>query len=1207
MANQTSSGSSQPGQSNLEQDRDRWFNTLEAYKRRFEAEKDTIKSKLAQDQQNSCRDLEDQARFLETQSLSPQVRELIQKYQAEIRSRRLSENQQEYRTALENVAKQEKELYQQHHQQFPLPPTLLGRAVPASSSNPAAAAASANRSQTPALHGQAAHAGVTPPRPVSHATNSISSAPMPAQHGHHQWPYAGQTANNGPLHGSPHIPGSMYRPVNKSADGGPRMLPSNGRPPILGNGLPPPHQNSNQTHAGHGQGTGSPHMMNNPHDAARGGRVPIPPMSQAGQIAHDDRAYLMRHGGAQLPPDRERQRDYARQAMEMQQIQLERQQLERQRQLKRKPDSMDISFQDVEQKRARTETPQNQAPRTIKFQDVYQDGKAEFKHTIVKYEDVFYVLKCDEHGVHFKQNALAAAAKHLHGASHGHLKKEHRLAVQKLGFHVVDCTDELAKLNNDVVQKAFENGYKPLNQLHGPKSGGKRHSGGPLPPDPSELSFIGAQAQIAKQLDIQQELASIITNPVAGELYQARWLKSNKMYVVMILGWKDLSMCGWPEKFCDIALYKDKVRPACFKFDDEGIAGWAEGYGDGEPRVADREVPVMWFETNGQDRLGWVNVRALRPFILDDPNRPVNASHTSNRARNMYAEIRGFKSFENMLRGIRSQEPAAVRRGSGEAPTKLPSSASASESESSPDANTYDFGDNPPKIDDSDDETYSESKRQGNKDSDEDMDDAEPSTPQPLKRSTQEVRPPARLMENGGGPGRLGAAAGTRSSASKGSAGAEEKDDVVMRDAVQTTPSKTRGRDETGEQVTPGHNAANGESVPHVALGTPATPNTDSTEATRAENERQPDGDTVASAALGAQPPPGHEAPEEAKKPERGEADVNGQGERSGASKSPSLEKETPRVSPKLQLADLLNGTEPEKAKSVVEAAGTAKPSEGRRPLPEKPASTTAPLPRHPLPTKPATAAHETSTAGRASPPSIDVGNQASPTLSASGGPKSASIDGSARQPDPRMSISSALEDQQRQSVNKTQATVVSQNGAVGNGAASGSSTPRVVNMANDDRWRAIRTSESPRVSPVVAHASLIDRSAATSPGLGAKKDTDPLSIDVASFSEGDKEWAEAGRFLHFYIEDKDRGIASTKAEDGIAATLNAQLVKAAALDKTSSTVTLVLKDGPGKPSVEQRFVFALNSVTGSSRGAGPQAMKFYRWVTMKNSAIEHI
>ncbi|KAI8218444.1 hypothetical protein K4K55_012800 [Colletotrichum sp. SAR 10_96] len=1059
-------------QANLDQERTTWFTTLEAYKRRFEAEKEDTKANFTRETQSSCRDLEEQARFIDQQNLPRPVLDLFLLYQAEIKNRRLAECDPSPDVPAADIINVKKR----------------------GSRAPNCGLLCSGKSYTDPCSGSATHSG--------YPAQSDCAAKT-------KWPGVKQ---------------HQFRP-NANAT----------KPPAM---------------------AGIRQLQADPH-----------------------------------------------------------------RQLKRKSDASEISsYQEMDPKRPRTGTPQSMAPKTITFNEIYQDGKAEFKHTIVKFEDIFYILKCDEHGVHFKQNALAAAAKHLHGASHGHQKKEHRLAIRTIGFHVVDCTEELAKLNNDFVQKAFENGYKPLNQLHGPKSGGKRQSNHDMlgaSPDPSP------RGQAVLRQNPKEEFTDFITDFEAGELYWAIWPADRKMYPVMVLGWKDLARCGWHDmKFCDLKLYTDKqMRPSCYIFDAEGIAGWAEGYRDGEPNVLARQAPVMWFENNGENRLGWLSARYLRPFRLDDPNRNTNPNSNESRARKLYASLRGFNSWEEMRArqlALQLQSPAG------------------------PNVDMYDFGDNPPKLDDSGDEDYVDTKK-GRNDSDDEMADAEPTTPQPLRRSTQEVRPTSRLSESMGFH-RTGAAAGTRSSAKKDPVGADKDTDTAE---VQGTPSKSRAIAEDKETTTPNNVSSSSRDIPQVALGTPATPKPDGVSKGAENDTSMVDAISARQLAEMAQSKLSEkrnmlEDPKvtEGRVAERGgegfhddrrekslsvPANIaNNNGERSGASKSPSLEKEFPKVSPKLQVANLLNSTVSDKAKGQPTPSNTLTPAEPRRPLPSEAggaatgAKQSAPM-RHALPPKPSVQVQPVQQpADKSSQPeprkdlSIEV--QASPQLSVNGqgregskqpspteGSRSASVESTQRRSDPRMSIS-ALDDKPT----TPQPTAVNGNSIVVNGGtASGNSTPRLLTKNVDDRWRAVRTSESPHITPASIRSPLVDRSAAASPVLGGKKELGGLSIDVASFSEGNRRWIGGGEnMLHFDIEDDARGVARGEAKDGFAATVDARKVKAA--QHTKEAVRLVLKTEDGTP-LEQRFTFETNSLTGSSRSSGMQALKFYQWVTRKNEEIEHL
>ncbi|KAK1624165.1 hypothetical protein BDP81DRAFT_111927 [Colletotrichum phormii] len=1273
---------SQNGQPDLDQDRKRWFAEFEALKARFEAEKENVNAKFTQQQRDACHDLDDEARFADTLNLPQKARELLQKYQHEIRSHRYAACQQRRDAEEKDRARRETDALREHHIGFPVPGNypvrnagyapnagMLGRTP---TTNPSAQIGGARvgpvgrgspstmpMSTPPQQARQSLPQGPMMPnqpvqqRPANGMPGQGSSAQMPSQLDHQirqsqqvnqGHPNQGQAwihhNQAGPQQSSPRTSALYHsnRPVNNpAANEAPRVLPSQPHVPTLGsNHYGPPRV-----------GSGQPVNGSQPNLADRSNRVPLPPMNAGPMGSRMGRLHA--EDGLKQPADSHPDRHN--------------------KMAKRKSDASDMSSRDADPKRARTDTPQSIAPRTITFAEVYQNGKAEYKHNIVKFEDVFYILRCDEHGVHFKQNALAAAAKHLHGASHGHQKKEHKLAVETIGFHVVDCTEELAAVNNECVRLAFENGYKPLNQLHGPKSGGKRqsaaHTMAPVrDPSVSDSSFQAppnsagsyqTKLDARPQEEKQQRGADHIMNPIPGDIYHAKWPRSNKLYIVMILGWTSLKMCGWDGWLSDTQLCDKKIRPTCYTYNDEGIGGWAPGYGDGEPRELDRDVPVLWFEKNGNTRLGWLGVKfILKPLLLDDPDRSADPLDPANNARKKYAEIRGYDSFEAMLAHVQARKsPGGAEVGSttetattATIPAKLPSFTSASDSDPVPDVDMYDFGDNPPPADDSDDEDYVEPKRRNGQGSDDDMADIEegPTTPQqPLRRSTQEVRPTSRLSESSWMTGRSGAAAGTRLSAKKDKA-AVDKEDVTMDDGAQVSPSKDRAV--SRESATPIPANTSGGPVT-VALGTPATPqkasaeiavngpfsipnSTPRTEGSAPMSTVSPDSSqpTVvaatersalteiagsnASQRQNAQDS-AHSAAETTRAPRDSENQSQmdqasmaslAQSAMKAASKSPSLHKEVPRISPKLQIADLVN-----------DAASSEKAV--RRPLSSKPSLDlveSAPL-RHPLPQKPSQGIHldQMTRASQQPSPALStksIKEAASPALNSPfpQPPRSASAasaESAARRPDPRMSIASmssnsAHDDQERGTIKQT--VVIS----TSNGTASGRSTPKVLthaSLVNNEQWRAVRASESPRVTPAALQSPLIDRSAAASPALGGKRDVGNF-IDVSEFHQGSQHWVQPGKFLRFNAEDESSSIMRSKEEDGMEAVVDASIVKAAKMAGT--TVQLELKTEKGE-RLEQRLVFEANSVTGSQRGAKLQATKFYRWLSAKNPDMQHL
>ncbi|KAK1974868.1 hypothetical protein LZ30DRAFT_739277 [Colletotrichum cereale] len=111
------------------------------------------------------------------------------------------------------------------------------------------------------------------------------------------------------------------------------------------------------------------------------------------------------------------------------------------------------------------------------FVDVYRDGNADFKHEIIKYpagpdgKDAWFIIYCQKHGVHFGDNPLISAIRHLDSWQHGRMKATKSQAVALLGVPVRNCNAELAEINNTAFKKALGNGYKPLNSNRLPAHG----------------------------------------------------------------------------------------------------------------------------------------------------------------------------------------------------------------------------------------------------------------------------------------------------------------------------------------------------------------------------------------------------------------------------------------------------------------------------------------------------------------------------------------------------------------------------------------------------------------------------------------------------------------------------------------------------------------------------------------------------------------
>lgn len=105
----------------------------------------------------------------------------------------------------------------------------------------------------------------------------------------------------------------------------------------------------------------------------------------------------------------------------------------------------------------------------MSFEEVYgtPETPATHKHMIVRFPDnetgQFYIIYCDEHGVHFGENPIRGALQHLKHM-HSYCCSTEIFPIKTFGYRVVDCTQERADLNNRVVLHALKTGtYKPFN------------------------------------------------------------------------------------------------------------------------------------------------------------------------------------------------------------------------------------------------------------------------------------------------------------------------------------------------------------------------------------------------------------------------------------------------------------------------------------------------------------------------------------------------------------------------------------------------------------------------------------------------------------------------------------------------------------------------------------------------------------------------
>ncbi|KAH6872057.1 hypothetical protein B0T10DRAFT_499866, partial [Thelonectria olida] len=202
------------------------------------------------------------------------------------------------------------------------------------------------------------------------------------------------------------------------------------------------------------------------------------------------------------------------------------------------------------QKRARTvQTEPVETESTIEFDEVFQDGNAAIKHTIVQFRDEWYILLCETHGLNFKDHPIMSAAKHLNGRAHGKLPKDHEMAIKRLGVCVLNCSAKLAEENNRVCLVAYRTGYDPSKLRTRTKN------------KTSESIHNGRRPR--KKFDG-------IVDPTPGGIYLGYWSKSREWHAVLVLPGVATEQpidIGFSGTIRDLGLIKQ--LPPCYTYDPQ--------------------------------------------------------------------------------------------------------------------------------------------------------------------------------------------------------------------------------------------------------------------------------------------------------------------------------------------------------------------------------------------------------------------------------------------------------------------------------------------------------------------------------------------------------------------------------------------------------------------------------------------------------------
>lgn len=321
------------------------------------------------------------------------------------------------------------------------------------------------------------------------------------------------------------------------------------------------------------------------------------------------------------------------------------------------------------------ETPRkrNKQPKAIEFDQVYQNGQAEFKHKMVEHPEgsgTWFILRCDAHNFHFGHKPIVSAIRHLSSKLHKGFAQGGSIAIRELGIRVMNCNAAKAQQNNVGFATALKNGYqvlrgtspagsrrykpRPALRFQLEQSDGDSESDEPPPPKPqrSKMSFMPSCDEI--------------TNLVVGELYLGSWHPRGApdkpdWYALVVLPTGDFKKLGISGSISETRL--SKYVPVCYKTNDtRTIFTWADGFEDGGPRVTKRKFPVMYFDDDqtipskgdlpapSPDYLDWLPISRLRTFCEYGPESVPARGYDA--ALSFYSRLRAAKSASPLRRDV---------------------------------------------------------------------------------------------------------------------------------------------------------------------------------------------------------------------------------------------------------------------------------------------------------------------------------------------------------------------------------------------------------------------------------------------------------------------------------------------------------------------------------------------------------------------------
>ncbi|KAK2675196.1 hypothetical protein RAB80_010180 [Fusarium oxysporum f. sp. vasinfectum] len=222
------------------------------------------------------------------------------------------------------------------------------------------------------------------------------------------------------------------------------------------------------------------------------------------------------------------------------------------------------------QKRPRIEGTRN----SIHFNAVYQNRRAAKKHTIIRIPEdpvrpvKFYILRCEDHDIHFDDSPLQAGLAHL-SEKHQHQNPSFETIVEHFGYEVIEVKEERDSIHVRTDSPSPERPRK--NTSHAVKKSRSRRS----------------RRKTQNSIDPH--------DLVPGDVYIIYWSASKQWYAGLYIPLQDPESIGIDESLEAMGLLSD--IPPCYEYDSSSKSfSWAEGYEDGGPDASEQQFPFMFFE-----------------------------------------------------------------------------------------------------------------------------------------------------------------------------------------------------------------------------------------------------------------------------------------------------------------------------------------------------------------------------------------------------------------------------------------------------------------------------------------------------------------------------------------------------------------------------------------------------------------------------------